>query len=80
MNDCNLSEDEVETQLSAVGYEKGRSKRNEKYIFNDKWLFTVDEKFPKLTKADFKGEDYPPGVTDIKYSINLSNIPYETWD
>ena len=37
-------------------------------------LYRVDDNFPRLTRTSFRGEEPPPGVSEVRYSITPSVV------
>lgn len=77
--DDGYNEGELEHQLSKQGYELGASSRVIKYSVLEKRRYHIDDSFPKITEASFKGDKIPNGITHITYSVDLETIPYTTW-
>ena len=45
--------------LYEIGYHKGKKERKTTYKLLDMLMFEVDDKFPKLTSMEFKGNQLP---------------------
>ena len=71
------SEDLIERQLNAYGYEYGSSARDEKYAVLENRKYLVDGNFPKITNRSFHNNKIPEHITHIVYTIDLDGIPYE---
>lgn len=69
----------LERQLSSLGYEKGSGTRDKRYSILEKRIYHVDDSFPKITEASFKGDQMPRGISQISYTVDLDGVPFETW-
>ena len=67
----------VETYLRSLGYYAGKSERYVKFIIHEIRDYVVDEKFPRISKSDFKNEQFPNGVVKIEYTISLDELEYK---
>ena len=72
-------ETRLEHQLASRGYELGKSARDYRYAIIEKRKYYVDEKFPKIIDASFKGDKVPAGITHITYTVDLDAVPFEAW-
>lgn len=73
------SEDKIEQQLNALGYEYGASVRDEKYKVLEKRIYEVGDEFPKITEDSFKNNSIPKFVIQIIYTIDLDGLSYTVW-
>jgi len=73
------NEDTLEEQLNQLGYEFGMSVRDEKYKVLEKRKYEVDQKFPQITPASFKGGKIPDKIIQITYTVDLDGLEYENW-
>jgi hypothetical protein len=73
------NEDTLEEQLNQLGYELGMSVRDEKYKVLEKRKYEVDQKFPQITPASFKGGKIPDNIIQITYTVDLDGLEYENW-
>jgi len=73
------NEDTLEEQLNQLGYELGMSVRDEKYKILEKRKYEVDQKFPQITPASFKGGKIPDNIIQITYTVDLDGLEYENW-
>ncbi|HIS62695.1 MAG TPA: PD-(D/E)XK motif protein [Candidatus Scybalomonas excrementigallinarum] len=71
--------EKLEQQLCKLGYEKGGSVRDEKYVVLEKRKYEVDDKFPKIVESSFKGNKIPDSVLHITYTIDLGGLDYTVW-
>ncbi len=69
----------LEKQLARAGYELGASARNKKYAILEKRVYVVDDAFPKITEKSFKGDAFPNGGSQLKYTIDLEVPAYTKW-
>lgn len=69
----------LESQLDSIGFEKGSSKRNQKYKVLEKRSYDVDKEFPVITEASFVGGKIPDNIINIKYTIDLEGLGYTKW-
>ena len=72
-------EGKLELEIERQGFERGANIRNKKYKLLEKRKYEVDDSFPQITQASFKGEKYPDAITHIEYTINLDGITYTSW-
>lgn len=66
--------DKLEQQLMKLGFEKGASVRAERYKILEWRHYKVDEHFPAITAASFKGDTIPKNITKIVYTIDLEGL------
>lgn len=66
----------VDKYLTDIGYYLGKIERCEKYIVHEIRKYIVDEKFPKITKESFIGNEFPNGVVKLEYTITLDGLEY----
>lgn len=66
---------DFENALALTGYSPMHNEKYESFHFRvvDEKLFTVNNRFPKITKESFS-DGIPAGVIDIEYSINLDGF------
>jgi len=69
----------LEMELQQQGLEHGASIRNQKYKTLEKRKYTVDEKFPCITRESFKNNQPPAGITQIVYTVDLDAVKYTGW-
>lgn len=69
----------LEEQLRQRKYEKGKIARNEKYAVLEKRKYEVDDNFPKIVDASFKGDKIPHAINHITYTVDLDAITYTPW-
>ena len=69
------SRDRLENVLAKAGLEKGCTARLIKYKLLEMRVYPVDESFPRLTLKSFVGEQLPPNVIKVEYSVDLSGVP-----
>lgn len=69
----------LEMELQQQGLEHGASIRNQKYKTLEKRKYTVDEKFPCITRESFKNNQPPTGITQIVYTVDLDAVKYTGW-
>ncbi len=62
-----------EDSLKKLQLPKGSPERNEFYRALELKEYPITDDFPRVTPESFVNGCIPPGVTDFKYSINLSN-------
>ena len=67
----------VETYIRSLGYYTGKSERYVKFIIHEIRDYVVNEKFPRISKSDFKNEQFPNGVVKIEYTISLDGLEYK---
>ena len=72
--------DVLAKQLFDSGFVKGSRARDEKYKVLEIRKYTVNDEFPKITKDSFTDGKFPESITKLIYTIDLANIPYETFD
>lgn len=60
-----VPEDVLESQLSILGFEKGKSSRKQKYLLHVMEQYRVDSTFPKF-------DNLPMGVLDLEFTLELS--------
>ena len=68
-----FTEDSIEDSLKKLQLPKGSPERNEFYRALELKEYPITDDFPRVTPESFVNGCIPPGVTDFKYSINLSN-------
>lgn len=73
------SKDKIEQQLFQLGYERGASIREEKYVVLERKKYEVDDSFPKIVDSSFKADRIPNAVIQITYTIDLSGLPSTDW-
>ncbi|WP_180962740.1 PD-(D/E)XK motif protein [Pseudomonas guariconensis] len=64
----------LEGGLQRLGLEAGCSARKEEYNLLEARSYTVDENFPRITPASFKGGVMPVGVVQLEYGVDLSGL------
>ena len=64
-------------KLAERGFEEGMSARNKTFILHEMLRYTVGPDFPRITPESFVDGIWPLGITDITYTVDLSNMPYE---
>lgn len=67
----------LEEALNRKQLEKGRPARNEKYRIIEWKQYPVDESFPSITEASFKGDCLPQNVIRFTYTLDLSGVTGE---
>ena len=65
-------------KLSDRGFEENMSSRNKTFILHEMLRYNVGPDFPRLTPESFIGGVWPIGITDITYTVDLSNMPYQS--
>ena len=68
----------IETQLTKLGFTKGRTGRSKTYRLLESVVYHVNETFPKVVAESFKGDVFPCGIDKITYDINLGNMPHSS--
>jgi hypothetical protein len=65
---------DLEQKLRNSGYDFATSEMYDKPLLTEleRCLYCVDDNFPKLTRANLKGEELPHGVIAVEYQIDLS--------
>jgi hypothetical protein len=69
----------IEEELAALGYEKGCIERTHKYKKLEGKLYSVDDKFPKITDSSFVGNKLPSGILHITYTVDLETLSCTAW-
>ena len=69
----------LEDQLIKAGFEMGAGTRKQKYKTLEKRVYTVDERFPKITNDSFVSGHIPESIIRISYTIDLNGIDYNAW-
>lgn len=69
----------LEDQLISAGFEMGSGARKLKYKVLEKRVYTVDDKFPKITNDSFVSGHIPDSIKRISYTIDLNGIDYKAW-
>ncbi|WPP01160.1 PD-(D/E)XK motif protein [Pseudomonas sp. HR96] len=64
----------LETALQRLGMEAGCSARKEGYNLLESLSYAIDENFPKITPASFKGGVLPRGIVQFEYKVDLSGL------
>lgn len=77
--ECGYDEGKLEVEIERQGFERGANIRNKKYKLLEKRKYEVDDSFPQITQANFKGERYPDAITHIEYTVDLDGIEYTSW-
>lgn len=72
LSDLGISRESIDNELDRIGYRVGSSIRNEKYSVLESLEYNVDDSFPKIIPASFKGDSEPEGIQHIVYDVNLS--------
>lgn len=73
-----VNEVKLETQLSKLGFPKGRIARAQTYRLLESLVFEVDDNFPRIVEQSFKGDKFPEGVVKLTYDIDLANLAPQT--
>jgi hypothetical protein len=73
-----IEENLIEENLALVGFERGKSVRNERFKNVEIRVYDVSDDFPKITAKSFKEDKIPDQVTQIVYTIDLNNIQFKT--
>ena len=70
-----VSRSALRTKLKTLGYEENQEDPflNKKWEVKDQYVWSVRDKFPRLTKDSFNGGNLPDGVLGLNYSIDLLN-------
>lgn len=65
---------DLEQKLRRSGYEFDNPQAYDRPLLTEleRRFYRVDESFPKLTRADLKGEELPRGVIAVRYELDLS--------
>ena len=74
--DIGMDRHDIESNLNKEGLPKGKASRIEKYNLLKFWDFVVDDSFPKVVPESFKGDQLPPGISRIRYTVDLHNIEH----
>ena len=64
----------LERALQRLGMEAGCSARKEAYNLLEALSYSVDDSFPRITPASFRGGVLPAGVVQFEYSVDLSGL------
>lgn len=64
----------LEGALQRLGMEAGCSARKEAYNLLEALSYSVDDSFPRITPASFRGGVLPAGVVQFEYSVDLSGL------
>ena len=64
-------------KLAERGFEEGMSSRNKMFILHEMLRYPVDPDFPRITPESFVGGIWPLGISDITYTVDLSDRPYD---
>jgi len=64
----------LEGALQRLGMEAGCSARKETYNLLEALSYSVDDSFPRITPASFRGGVLPAGVVQFEYSVDLSGL------
>lgn len=64
----------LEGALQRLGMEAGCSARKEAYNLLEVRSYIVDDSFPRITPASFKGGALPAGVVQLEYGVDLSGL------
>ncbi len=67
----------VESYLRTLGYYAGKSERYAKFMIHEIRDYLVNEKFPRISKSDFKNGQFPNRVVKIEYTISLDGLEYK---
>lgn len=71
--DEGIERNNLERNLSALGYEDGQTSRSEKFnLLESEKVFSVDPDFPKISENSFIDNRIPLGVIKISYEVDLS--------
>ena len=70
---------DVENNLKKMGYEQGRSSREEKYRLLEGLIYDVDKTFPKIVAESFADGKKPEGITHIEYTVDLAGRKCRKW-
>ncbi|TDW25063.1 putative PD-(D/E)XK family protein DUF4420 [Breznakia blatticola] len=65
---------ELEEKLGNLGYPKHMPERNIKFRLLSIMEYTIDDKFPRITKHSFKDDVYPKSISNIQYQIDLNGL------
>ena len=68
----------VATYLNELGYYKGKLEREVKFVIHEIRDYLVNDKFPKINKADFVNGQFPSGIVKIEYTISLDGLEYKS--
>lgn len=66
--------EEIEKLLTSAGIHRGRSIRKTKYRLVQMLEYPVNDDFPCITPESFSGGIIPPGISHIRYTIDLEAI------
>ncbi|MFA7063184.1 MAG: PD-(D/E)XK motif protein [Methanomethylophilus sp.] len=69
---------ELEKKLGRLGFKSGKAARKTLYRLIEIRRYPVDNSFPTLTENSFKNDRIPVGITEIKYTVDLSSMKYKT--
>ena len=64
-------------KLADRGFEEGMSSRNKMFILHEMLRYPVGLDFPRITPESFVDGIWPLGITDITYTVDLSDRPYD---
>ncbi len=75
-----LDQETIESKLSRLGMRVGKDARRKRYRLIEMRKYRVDDGFPAITSASFKNDQAPPCITHIRYTVELSALPYKPVD
>lgn len=64
----------INSKLELLGFEQGMSARKKRFLLHEMLMYTVDDKFPRITRESFPSGDYPDGIVKITYTADLSGL------
>lgn len=79
LHQLNYDPNQLEAELSKLGFEEGSSGREEKFKLIEKRKYSIDDSFPVITEKSFKDDKIPKEITKITYTVDLNAISHTTW-
>lgn len=73
-----LNKGRIEAKLARLGVGAGKDARRKRYHLIEMRQYAVDDDFPAITSHSFKDDRAPPCITHIRYTVELSALPYRT--
>ena len=67
----------LDDYLHLKGYYVGKNERYKEFLIHEIRLYLVDDKFPRITKNDFKDDKIPDNIVKFEYTISLDGLKYE---